>query len=766
MLQTKQSKENRREEPYNYQRRVVFSCLFFFLCLYFLFSATEGKAVDSAGSVVFTTNQVLGQNGNYSFAGIYVFDDLTIGDNVEITTTGISQLVLKVNGRLTLGKNAVIRVRNGYYPAAPVNLISALNAPNLQTKGVLTPEGVRIYENMFGRGGNGGNQTATKGGSGGGGFGGGNGGNGGAGVYPGSPNGGDGGRSILGGGSGGGAISLGGDGIYYDNMGWSGGGGNSGTTADAYGHGGGYGAGILTIISNSIFIVDSQNLPHLLVSGQHGAHGGPVYDTAGQDGQGGLLIIYNANGDYSSGRSAKQTLQFFWNLAAGTYGQHTLPSTNGGHGVVTGDPQKIFVNGMEIPIIEVTGVSLNQSELNLSAGGSPGPLIHTLSPSNATVQEVVWTIDKPEVARITTVVGVANKIIEPLANGTATITVTSVDGSLQAKTMVYVGTVAKPSLNISSGTYDNTQTVTINTTTAGASIRYTTDGSIPSSTNGISIASGGIITISNSTNLQAIAYMNGLQDSEIAETAYVINGSLKVNIGPSGLVPTAQWCIDGGAWQNTGVTVIGLSAGNHTITFKDIASWYHPNAIAVLINSGQSTTITANYSQTPPTSSLKVLITTADAVTAGAQWRVDGGAWQNSGTTLTGITVGTKTIDFSDVRGWTKPASQTVTIIQDQLSTVQANYTAVLFTQTQLDQAVTTAVAAQDQVIAQKDQTITVLNTTINQRNQTIASLFTQLQVDQAVEKARLAWAINGNAILELADIIRALQILTRLRVQ
>ena len=156
---------------------IVLCGLLFFSCVAFPLAAS---AVDSAGDVVFTTNQVLGQNGDYPFAGIYVFDNLTLGDNVEITSSGISQLVIKVNGRLTLGKNAVIRVRNGYYPAAPTNPIAELNATNLTSKGILSPEGIVVYPDRFGRGGDGGNgeyRDLTRPAlGGGGGFGGGNGG--------------------------------------------------------------------------------------------------------------------------------------------------------------------------------------------------------------------------------------------------------------------------------------------------------------------------------------------------------------------------------------------------------------------------------------------------------------------------------------------------------------------------------------------------------------------------------------------------------------
>jgi hypothetical protein len=41
------------------------------------------------------------------------------------------------------------------------------------------------------------------------------------------------------------------------------------------------------------------------------------------------------------------------------------------------------------------------------------------------------------------------------------------------------GTVAPPAISPAGGTYTTPQTVTLSTTTPGASIRYTTDGSAP-----------------------------------------------------------------------------------------------------------------------------------------------------------------------------------------------------------------------------------------------------------------------------------------------
>lgn len=64
----------------------------------------------------------------------------------------------------------------------------------------------------------------------------------------------------------------------------------------------------------------------------------------------------------------------------------------------------------------------------------------------------------------------------------------------------------------------------------------------------------------------------------------------------------------------------------------------------------------------------------ADARTAGAQWRVDGGAWQNSGDTVNNLPVGSHTVSFKLVANWDTPSNQTVTILRDQLIALSARY--------------------------------------------------------------------------------------------
>jgi len=84
------------------------------------------------------------------------------------------------------------------------------------------------------------------------------------------------------------------------------------------------------------------------------------------------------------------------------------------------------------------------------------------------------------------------------------------------------GTVAAPSFSIPGGTYASGQTVAISTSTSGATIRYTTDGSTP---NASSPVYGGAVTVSNSLTLKAYASLSGMSDSAITSATYTINGS-------------------------------------------------------------------------------------------------------------------------------------------------------------------------------------------------------------------------------------------------
>lgn len=74
------------------------------------------------------------------------------------------------------------------------------------------------------------------------------------------------------------------------------------------------------------------------------------------------------------------------------------------------------------------------------------------------------------------------------------------------------------------------------------------------------------------------------------------------------------------------------------------------------------------------TGSLKVTISPQEAVAAGAMWRVSGGDWQLSGTTVSGIPQGSHDIEFSFVSEWLTPKAQKVQITKHQTTFASGEY--------------------------------------------------------------------------------------------
>lgn len=79
--------------------------------------------------------------------------------------------------------------------------------------------------------------------------------------------------------------------------------------------------------------------------------------------------------------------------------------------------------------------------------------------------------------------------------------------------------VAAPTFSPAGGTYKGRQTVRISTSTAGATIRYTLDGTTPTESHG---TVGTSVSISNSTTLKALAYKSGMTDSTVTSANYTI----------------------------------------------------------------------------------------------------------------------------------------------------------------------------------------------------------------------------------------------------
>lgn len=364
----------------------------------------------------------MGQKGSIPYAGIYEYENLSISDNTTIFNSGTSQLVIRVKGMLKIGKNVVIRVRNGYsqYSSAPSTNVSNLTKNSILALDVGGSKYYSILPSTYGKGGNGGrgggggNGTVeyhysgygviskiqgdggNGGGGGGGGFGGGQGGYKGYKGYKatifnpavsgrdgrdgleGASNGGRGGSAGASGGIGGGYKGLGGNASTSQYGGGGGGGGNSGIGNNGAsvgagmggggngggGGGGGYGGGVLVITADSIQIQGTGL--HLFVSGQKGGEGGDAgycYGMAGADGDNGFdgnggLLIINT-------RSFPKNNTEIWNLNSSTYGELSN-SSQPGHGVITGNPSMVLFNINEYLLPE----SSSSSEAPTSSSSS------------------------------------------------------------------------------------------------------------------------------------------------------------------------------------------------------------------------------------------------------------------------------------------------------------------------------------------------------------------------------------------------------------
>ena len=125
---------------------------------------------------------------------------------------------------------------------------------------------------------------------------------------------------------------------------------------------------------------------------------------------------------------------------------------------------------------------------------------------------------------------------------------------------VYTFWCIMPTFSPVAGTYTDTQNVTIAVETAGATIRYTIDGSTPSESNGTVYSAA--VVISTPTTLKAIAYKSGFTDSAVTSGVYTI--------GMYQLEPTIMLAKE--AW---GITIPGYPTLVGIIDFWEATSGYN-----------------------------------------------------------------------------------------------------------------------------------------------------------------------------------------------
>jgi hypothetical protein len=83
--------------------------------------------------------------------------------------------------------------------------------------------------------------------------------------------------------------------------------------------------------------------------------------------------------------------------------------------------------------------------------------------------------------------------------------------------------VATPAFSPAGGTYDADQSVTISSSTAGAAIHYTTDGTNPTTSSPVYSTAISVAGDGTTMTIKALAVKTGMTDSTIASAAYTID---------------------------------------------------------------------------------------------------------------------------------------------------------------------------------------------------------------------------------------------------
>jgi hypothetical protein len=219
------------------------------------------------------------------------------------------------------------------------------------------------------------------------------------------------------------------------------------------------------------------------------------------------------------------------------------------------------------------------------------------------------------------------------------------DSQVASATYTIQPIVATPTFTPVSGTYASSQVMTISTTTGGASIRYTTDGSTPSETTGILY--GAPVLITATTTVRAIAYASGMTDSAIASATYTISPATPnvTSVSPITAVGGATATISGsgfGSAQGTGTVWLGS-------TFGSVVSWSDTQVVATVANNSETGTAKVRQGGTWP-NSVTFTVTTATISSIsptnglpGAQVTINGsgfGSAQGNGQVTLGTTNG------------------------------------------------------------------------------------------------------------------------------
>jgi len=113
----------------------------------------------------------------------------------------------------------------------------------------------------------------------------------------------------------------------------------------------------------------------------------------------------------------------------------------------------------------------------------------------------------------------------------------------------------------------------------------------------------------------------------------------------------------------------------YLLYLHSVDGWVGPPSVFVELSGGQTTNVNVTFTPDTTPGLLTVTLSPPDAVAAGAQWHVNGGAAEGNGSTVQLPPSSVYVITFDSVPGWVAPSSQTVTVTRAQTTVVSGNYT-------------------------------------------------------------------------------------------
>ncbi|HOV59941.1 MAG TPA: PKD domain-containing protein [Candidatus Hydrogenedentes bacterium] len=154
-------------------------------------------------------------------------------------------------------------------------------------------------------------------------------------------------------------------------------------------------------------------------------------------------------------------------------------------------------------------------------------------------------------------------------------------------------------------------------------------------------------------------------------------GTVNIYTQPS----TASWRLtgpDGVDQTGTGnATLAGMPTGNYTLEWLPLATYDQPvpTTLTRFLYPNMSVIFNGTYSPRigEGIARVSVVLVPQAALDAGGQWRINGGAWLNSGDVVE-VPDGNSTLTYKDIPGWTAPVSQTLFFERDKTTTLTREY--------------------------------------------------------------------------------------------